>query len=232
MNQPPDRERALSDEPAARPGTARGTERKRDAKALTLVVGGMLTILASVITLFVDKLSLPLRVSLPMGLLGIGLAGAASIMQIVPDRWTRPVVTVAIGTAVLMALTFFLTTPHPKAAATLNATAQQPGGMTLELEPDHGRISTAISVSGTGCPRPGGEVHIYFDGKDLFAPATCLADHTYLTSYSPKPNGILRWFDGAGNQHNLTLSPGSTYAVYAQTTSGDAVSPRVTYRVG
>jgi hypothetical protein len=59
----------------------------------------------------------------------------------------------------------------------------------------------------------------------------CQANHTYLISYSPKQNGTLGWFDGAGKQHSLTLSPGSTYTVYAQTTSGDSVSPRVTYRV-
>jgi hypothetical protein len=39
--------------------------------------------------------------------------------------------------------------PHTKATATLNTTAQHRGGMTLEIEPDHGGISTAFFVSGT-----------------------------------------------------------------------------------
>jgi hypothetical protein len=80
----------------------------------------MLTIFASAITLFVDKLSLPLYASLMIGLFGIGLVGAAVIMQTVPEGWVRPVSAVAVGIAVLMTLTFFLT-PHPKAAPGLDS---------------------------------------------------------------------------------------------------------------
>jgi len=229
MGQPPGGKRALSDESAAAPRAAQGTEKKRDAKALTLVGAGMLTIFASIITLFVDKLSLPLRVSLMLGLFGIGLTGAAAIMQTVPERWVRPVGAVAVGTAVLMTLTFFLT-PRPKAASSQDTTSQSQAGMTLAIKPGHGTISTAFFVSGTGCPRPGGEIHIYFDGIDLFAPAICQANHTYRTSYHPDPNG-LKWF-GDGHWQHLTLSPGSTYMVYAETTDGVSVSPTVTYRVG
>jgi hypothetical protein len=191
----------------------------------------MLTIVASVITLFVDKLSLPLRVSLMMGLFGIGLAGAAAIMQIVPEHWVRPVGAVAAGSAVLMTLTFFFG-PHPQAASALAASSPPPGRLTLQLRPDHGGISTAFTASGTGCPRQGDEIHIYFDGKALYQPAICQVDHTYLMSYSPDQNGTLAWLDGSGNRHNLTLSPGTTYTVYAQTTSGESGSPPVTYRVG
>ena len=117
MDQPSSGERALSDEPAAQPGTPQGPGKKRDAKSLSLVAAGMLTIVASVITLFVDKLSLPLRVSLILGLFGIGLTGAAVIMQAAPERWVRPVAAVAAGTVVLMTVTFFLA-PHPGAAST------------------------------------------------------------------------------------------------------------------
>lgn len=231
VNQPPTGKRALSDEPTPESGAAQGAGKKRDAKALTLVGAGMLTIVASVITLFVDKLSLPLRVSLMMGLLGIGLAGAAVIMQTVPEHWVRPVGAVAAGTAVLMTLTFFLT-PHPQAASALDTSSPPPGRLTLQLKPDHGGISTTFIASGTGCSRQGDEIHIYLDGKALYQPAICQLDHTYLMSYSPGQNGTLAWLDGDGNQHNLTLSPGSSYTVYAQTTLGESVSPTVTYRVG
>jgi hypothetical protein len=230
MSQPPSRERALREESAAPGGgTGRGGK-KRDPKALTLIGAGMLTVVASVITLFVDKLSLPLYASLMIGLVGIGLAGAALIMQLVPEHWTRPVGTVALGIAVLVTLTFFLT-PRPKAAAPREAASPGPGGMTLAITPGRGQINTTFFVSGI-CPRQGGEIHIYFDGKDLFAPATCLADHTYRTSYSPSQEGGLTWSDGSGKQHILTLSSGSTYVIYAQTTYGDWVSRSVKYRVG
>ena len=231
MNKPPTGKRALSDEPTPESGASRGARKKRDAKAVTLVGAGMLTILASVITLFVDKLSLPLRVSLVMGLFGIGLTGAAVIMQTVPENWVRPVGAVAGGTAVLMTLTFFLT-PHSQAASTLDASSPPPGRLTLQIRPDHGGISTTFIASGTGCPRQGDEIHIYFDGKALYQPAICQVDHTYLMSYSPDQNGTLAWLDGYGNRHNLTLSPGRTYTVYAQTTYGESVSPTVTYRIG
>jgi hypothetical protein len=229
MSQPPSDERALREESAARAGATQGSAKKRDPKALTLVGAGMLTIFASAITLFVDKLSLPLYASLMIGLFGIGLAGAAVIMQTVPEGWVRPVSAVAVGIAVLMTLTFFLT-PHPKAASGLESNSPGPAGMTLGITPDHGRISTAFFASGTSCPRPGGEIHVYFDGIDLFAPAICQPDHTYRTSFRPQ-NGALHWF-GDGHWHWLTLSPGKTYTVYATTVDGDQVSPSVTYRVG
>lgn len=111
-----------------------------------------------------------LYASLMIGLFGIGLAGAAVIMQTVPEGWVRPVSAVAVGIAVLMTLTFFLT-PHPKAASGLESSSPGPAGMTLGITPDHGRISTAFFVSGTGCPRPGGEIHVYFHGIDLFVRA-------------------------------------------------------------
>ena len=232
MNQPPNDKRTLSDESAPGSGAAQGAEKKRDAKALTLVGAGMLTILASVVTLFVDKLSLPLRVSLILGLFGIGLAGAAVIIQTAPERWRRPVGAVAVGTAVLMTLTFFLT-PRPEASSSsTQGTTSQPGtGMTLAIKPDHGTISSAFFISGTGCPRQGDEIHIYFDGIDLFSPAICQADHTYRTSYRPDPKGALLWF-GDGHWQHLPLSPGSTYTVYATTVDGESVSPTVIYRVG
>jgi hypothetical protein len=229
MSQPPGGERALSEGSAAGVGAAQGSAKKRDPKALTLVGAGMLTILASVITLFVDKLSLPLYASLMVGLFGIGLAGAALIMQTVPEGWARPVSAVAVGIAVLMALTFFLI-PRPKAASGRENGSPGLARMTLEITPDHGRISTAFFVSGSGCPRPGGEIHVYFDGIDLFAPAICQPDHTYRASYRPQ-NGALQWF-ADGHWHNLTLSPGATYTVYATTVDGGRVSPSVTYRVG
>ncbi len=103
--------------------------------------------------------------------------------------------------------------------------------MTLKIAPDQGLIDSALFVSGI-CPRPGGEVHVYLDGKDLYAPATCQANHTYRTSYSPSQKGELTWFDGSGKQHGMTLTAGSVYIVYAQTTYGDWVSPSVKYRVG
>ncbi len=77
VNQPPTGKRAFSDERAPESAASRRTGQKRDAKALTLIGAGMLTIVAAVITLFVDKLSPPLRVSLMMGLLGIGLGAPA-----------------------------------------------------------------------------------------------------------------------------------------------------------
>jgi hypothetical protein len=230
MSQPPNRERASRKESAAPADAAERSGKKRDPKALTLVSAGMLTILASVITLFVDKLSLPLYASLMIGLFGIGLAGAALIMQAVPEHWVRPVSAVAAGIAVLATLTFFLA-PRPNAASPPQTTSQGSAGMTLGITPDHGRISTAFFVSGT-CLRPGREVHVYFDGKDLVDPATCLADHTYRKSYSPNEKGKLAWFDGYGKQHTTTLSAGSTYIVYAQTTDGDWVSHSVKYWVG
>ncbi len=229
MGQQPSRERAPHDGSAAPPGDAGRGGTKRDPKALTLVGAGMLTIVASVITLFVDKLSLPLYASLMIGLIGIGLAGAALIMQLVPEHWTRPVGAVGLGIAVLVVLTFFLT-PR-KSETPLEAASQGPSGVTLALVPDRGQPDTTFFVSGN-CPRRGGEIHIYFDGKDLFTPATCLADHTYRTSYRPDQDGRLTWFDGSGKRHLLTLSTGSTYMIYAQTTYGDAVSHRVKYRVG
>lgn len=229
MNQPPTGKRAVSDESPPGSGAAQGAGKKRDAKTITLVGASMLTILASVVTLFIDKLSLPLRVSLMMGLFGIGLAGAAAIMQTVPDHWLRPVGAVAVGTAGLMTLTFFLA-PGPKAASAQDTGSQTSARLTLQIRPDRGGINTAFIASGTGCPRQGGEIHIYFDGKALSDPAICQADHTYQTSFSPQ-SGVLIWGDGWGNQHNLTLSPGSTYTVYAQTTDGDSVSSTVTYEV-
>lgn len=148
MNQPPTGKRALSDESPSGSGAAQDAGKKPDAKALTLVGAGMLTILASVVTLFVDKLSLPLRVSLTMGLFGIGLAGAAAIMQTVPDRWLRPVGAVAVGTAGLMTLTFFLV-PRPKAASAQDTGSQTSARMTLQTQPDHGGINTAFIASDT-----------------------------------------------------------------------------------
>jgi len=230
MSQPPSRERAPHGEPIAPVSVAERSEKKRDPKALSLVGAGMLTIVASVITLFVEKLSLPLYVSLMIGLFGIGLSGAALLMQTVPERWTRPVSAVAVGTAVLMTLTFLLV-PRSKADSPPGSSSHGPVGMTVEIAPDHGLISSAFFVSGI-CPQPGGEVHIYLDGKDLFAPATCLADHTYRTSYSPSRKGELTWFDGSGKQHVMTLTAGSVYIVYAQTTYRDWVSRSVKYRVG
>jgi hypothetical protein len=152
-------------------------------------------------------------------------------MQTVPERWARPVGAIAVGTAVLMTLTFFLT-PRPKASSSQETTSQSQTDMTLAIKPDHGTISTAFFVSGTGCPRQGAEIHIYFDGIDLFAPAICQADHTYRTSYRPNPPGALLWFGDDGHWHHLALKPGSTYTVYATTIDGDSVSPTVTYRVG
>ena len=224
MNQPPTESAPVS-------GAAQGAKKKRDMKAVTLVCASMLAILAAVVTLFVDKLSLPLPVSLMMGLFGIGLAGAAAIMQSLPEHWVRLVGAVAVGTAVLMTLTFFLT-PRPKSASAQDPSPQPPARITLQIKPDHGGISTAFIVSGTGCPRRGGQIDIYFDGKALLVSATCQANHTYLTPFSPDQNGMLPWVDGYGTQHNLTLSPGSTYMVYARTIAGDSVSPTVTYRVG
>lgn len=230
MDQPSRGERALSDEPTAQPGTPQAPGKKRDAKSLSLVAAGMLTIVASVITLFVDKLSLPLRVSLILGLLGIGLTGAAVIMQAAPERWARPVAAVAAGTVVLMTMTFFLA-PHPGAASTPGSTAQTQGELTLSINPDHGGISDTLFVSGTGCPLPGGEIHIYFDGIDLFDAAICQADHTYRKSYRPYPHRGLQYFED-GQWQYLPLSPGSTHPLYAETTNGASVSPDVTYRVG
>jgi TIR domain len=103
-------------------------------------------------------------------------------------------------------------------------------GRALEIRPDHGRISTAFVVSGTGCPQ-GRQINVIFDAKSLSETATCQANHTYLISYSPNQNGVLPWSDGMGNQHTLTLSPGTTYTVYAQTPTGDWVSLSATYRV-
>ncbi len=102
----------------------------------------------------------------------------------------------------------------------------QGSGLTLEIRPDHGQPSAAFVVSGTGCP---GLIFVIFDSKGVGS-ATCQANHTYLISYSPD-NGLLPWYDAMGSEHKLTLSPGTTYMVYAQTAGGDLVSPRVTYRV-
>ncbi len=68
MSQPPSHEQAPHGGPVAPVSVADRSEKKRDPKTLSLVGAGMLTILASVITLFVDKLSLPLYVSLMIGL--------------------------------------------------------------------------------------------------------------------------------------------------------------------
>ncbi len=129
-----------------------GERTKRDPKTLSLTGAATLTILASVVTLFVDKLALPLYASLMLGLLGIGLGGAALLMQTVPAQRRRPAGAVAVGVAVLMALTFFLT-PHAKPASEPAGPTLAPSTATLQLRPDHGRINTSFVVAGTGCPQ-------------------------------------------------------------------------------
>ncbi len=105
-------------------------------------------------------------------------------------------------------------------------------GATLEISPNHGHIGTVFVVSGTGCPGRGRQINIIFDAKSLADVAWCQANHTYVASFTPSSKGVLTWADGKGNRHEMTLSPGATYIVYAQTPTGDWVSPRVTYRVG
>lgn len=100
---------------------------------------------------------------------------------------------------------------------------------TLTISPDHGRISTAIVVSGTGCPR-GRQIDIIFDSKAVTY-ATCQADDTFRTSFSPDTTGVLPWTDDMGHSHTMTVSAGTTYTLYAQTPNGDWVSPSVTYPV-
>jgi hypothetical protein len=107
----------------------------------------------------------------------------------------------------------------------------QGAGATLEISPNDGHIGTAFVVSGTGCPGRGRQIDIIFDAKSLADVAWCQANHTYVASFIPSSKGMLPWADGMGNRHEMTLSPGATYIVYAQTPTGDWVSPRVTYRV-
>ena len=107
----------------------------------------------------------------------------------------------------------------------------QGSGLTTAIRPDHGRITTAFVVSGSGC-RQGDEIVVIFDAKALSGNGgTCQVNHTYLISYGPDQNGTLAWYGGHGDRHNLTLSAGTTYTLYAQTTDGLLVSPNVTYRV-
>jgi TIR domain len=107
----------------------------------------------------------------------------------------------------------------------------QVSGLTIEIRPDHGRTTTAFVISGTGCPHPGDKIVVIFDAKTLGGWPTCQPNHTYKTSYSPDQSGALAWYDANGDQHNLTLSSGTTYTLYVQTTDGHLVSPSVTYRV-
>jgi TIR domain len=108
----------------------------------------------------------------------------------------------------------------------------QGAGASLEISPNHGHIGTAFVVSGTGCPSDGRQINIIFDAKSLADVAWCQANHTYTASFTPSSTGVLSWADGMGKRHEMNLSPGTTYIVYAQTPTGDWVSPRVTYRVG
>jgi hypothetical protein len=204
--------------------------RSRDPRAITLVGAGMLTILASVLTLFVDKLSLPLYVSLMIGLIGIGLAGSSIIIQADPEHWPRPVAAVVVGTLALVAATYILV-PRTNAAGP-EPPAPVPTAATIDVQPDHGRIDTSFIVSGRGCPNVARQITVYFDGKALFPPPTCLADHTFRASYSPDASGSLTWFDGQGSNHNMTLAAGASYTVYAQTVAGEWVTSTTTYFVG
>jgi hypothetical protein len=118
------------------------------------------------------------------------------------------------------------------------ASPQAPAGMTLQITPDHGGISTVFTVSGKGClPGVNDLVDIYFGDRVsgyrvLYLAPTCQADHRYLMSYNLDENGRLTCVDISGTtRNNLTLSPGSVYSVQARAT-GDLVSPWVTYRVG
>jgi hypothetical protein len=213
-------------EPGVGEPSQRRGKRPRDPRVITLVGAGMLTILASVLTLFVDKLSLPLNVSLVIGLIGIGLAGSSIIIQADPEHWRRPVAAVVVGTLALVAATYVLV---PR---TSTAGSEVPTAATIDLQPDHGRIDTSFIVSGRGCPNVGRQITVYFDGKALFPPPTCLADHTFRASYSPDASGSLTWFDGQGSNHDMTLAAGASYTVYAQTVAGEWVTSTTTYRVG
>jgi hypothetical protein len=156
-------------------------------------------------------------------------ARPASPPESPPRAWARPRIAI-IGAAAAAVIAGAVT-----AVLVLQSSGGSRGGRgsgaTLEISPDHGRISTAFVVSGTGCPGQGRQINIVFDAKSLADVASCQANHTYTTSYSPDPNGVLPWADGMGNRHEMTLSPGMSYIVYAQTPTGDWVSPRVTYRV-
>jgi hypothetical protein len=118
----------------------------------------------------------------------------------------------------------------PQTPSAQSTSPQPPGGMTIQIEPDHGGISAAINVTVTGCPQ-GDQIDIDLDGKALFPALNCQAYREYY-SYSPDQNGTLTYVAPSGSNGQFTLHPGKTYPVHAQAVHGGQTSPFVTYRVG
>jgi hypothetical protein len=162
---------------------------------------------------------------------GGGLAAAGAVTAALITTLGSPSVTPSPATSGATSSAAPGPTPRPTTAQ--GASSQPPATMTLQIQPAQGVISKTFTVSGTGCP-PGEQIDIFFDGKVLYTAPTCQADHTFQKTYAPGENGILTWVDGAGTDHPLTLSPGSTYTVQACTTTAIhqvCSSSRVTYRV-
>ena len=190
--------------------TAKPTRRKHASPLTVAVIGGAFVIAAAVLgPLTAWLLSSPVSPSAPP-------SPTADTRSATPSPATSGVPT--------------------KAPSAQVASPQALAGMTLQITPDHGGISTVFTISGKGC-LPGDQVDIYFGDRVsgyrvLYLAPTCQPDHRYLMSYNLDRNGRLTWVDISGATHNnLTLSPGSAYSVQARAT-GDLVSPWVTYRVG